>query len=176
MTNLDHDRPILKMIDAMKRERQRLISASAAPTGNLDVRTAMKKLAPVRLKRDRELIHESAVSVLTHFAQHFDLRVLHRFMEAVGDARHQVALTAWFTRYGPISVGTDGKFRTSRDKRAALAEAKLDPFWNYQPKSEPKPFNPIADLERIERRLSKAGTAHIKLLSDLRSLLKQHRA
>ena len=47
-------------------------------------------------------IHNAALEILAHTAEHFDVRGVQKFMELPVCERRQAALRAWFTQFGPL--------------------------------------------------------------------------
>lgn len=47
-------------------------------------------------------IHNAALEILAHAAEHFDVTGVRKFMELPVCERRQAALRAWFTQFGPL--------------------------------------------------------------------------
>ena len=115
VTKIDHQRPILKLIDEIKRQRAATRSTATKP------KTVAAKKRRVSITAENILIHHTACSVLTHIGKHKDVRMAERLIEGVPIAQRK-RLRCWFSEFGPIDfVGVKAKYR--RGGTTALGQA-----------------------------------------------------
>jgi len=125
MTKMDHARPILRLIDEIKRQRTR---ASFVPTKPKPSAVTKKRRASVTA--ENVLIHHAACSVLTHIGRHSDVRLADRLLEGV-PATQRKRLRSWFSEFGPVEfVGAKAKYR--RGATISLGRAMDKPFWLFE--------------------------------------------
>jgi hypothetical protein len=177
VTNLDHNRPVLQLIDALKRER----AAAAAKSSGETIRKSIRAVTIQKDFKDRDRVHQAAVAVLVHLGQHFDLRVPAKLIDAIGNTRTSAALVTWLSLYGPLSATKDGALYIVKGKPTQVGPATLDPYWKHFPAAPKKEFDPIAELERVSRAIERSAKAasgpdrYVQLRKDLRLLLDRHR-
>ena len=94
MTKMDYDRPILKLIDDVRRHRTKTIATvtKRKPSG--------KKL-PAEANAENIPTHRAACSVLTHVGKYRDVRMVDRLLEGVPIAQRR-RLRNWFAEFGPV--------------------------------------------------------------------------
>ncbi|MEH2521978.1 hypothetical protein V1279_007551 [Bradyrhizobium sp. AZCC 1610] len=125
MAKMDHTRPVLKLIDEIKRQR-----AAAAATTTKPKLSAVAKKRPAGATAENILIHHAACSVLIHIGKHNDVRMVDRLLEGVPIAQRK-RLRNWFSQFGPVDfVGAKATYR--RGAKTVLGQAMDKPFWLFR--------------------------------------------
>ncbi|MBR0847426.1 hypothetical protein JQ543_06710 [Bradyrhizobium diazoefficiens] len=140
MTKLDHNRPILRLIDDLKK-----LLSQANSGGSDPVRSAAPRFQPsslAQLKRQtgswgaRSLvdakaeIHRAACSVLVHVGKHNDVRVATWLVEAIPPV-YRKSVQDWFESFGPITFD-GGKASFNPMNPIRLGNAIDAPFWRLK--------------------------------------------
>lgn len=139
MTKFDHTRPILRLIDDVKRQRAKTrtpnVPKSALVTSAFILSSVAKAEAALVKARGTTLnaaIHSAACSVLAHVGQHRDVRLVDRLLVVVSDSVRANRLKAWFSAFGPVEfVEGQAKYRRAR---TLLGDAVAKPFWKFKAK------------------------------------------
>jgi hypothetical protein len=126
MTKIDHARPILTLIDDLKRQRAQTHTPRATKT---------EPQTPIKLSgRDAALnivTHHAACAVLTHVYKYSDVRMVDRLLEGVPDAAQRSRLRVWFAAFGPVDF-VGGKVTFRRGAKTTLGDAMAKPFWKFK--------------------------------------------
>jgi hypothetical protein len=127
MAKLDHHRPILKLIDDIKRRR------AVTRVSKVRKRDPDAKIGSVA-RRGNALdvaVHRAGCDVLAHVDKHSDVRMVDRLLEGVPNIAQRRQLRAWFAAFGPVDfVGGNAKYR--RGATTALGKAMHKPFWSFE--------------------------------------------
>ncbi|SDG69938.1 hypothetical protein SAMN05216338_1002124 [Bradyrhizobium sp. Rc2d] len=135
MSKIDHTRPILRLIDDLKRSRMEALLPKASQQLSGD------QIAPAELRqkpdfesfgaRTEELsreLHQAACSVLAHIEKHGDVRLVDKLMAATPAFVDNRKLARWFTAFGPVDI-VNGKAKSKPGTHTLLKEAIGTPFW-----------------------------------------------
>ena len=90
--------------------------------------------------------HKIACSVLQHVAEHHDVRMVTRFLEAMPEAIRSNAVRKWFETFGPVGFDKKGPLYVA-DRKTRLADAINTPFWRFAA-SEGTEYKPL-DVEKF---------------------------
>jgi hypothetical protein len=124
LTKLDHGRPILKTIDALRRER-----GGHAQVVRPEMFPSVASGPAATDERDQR--HQRAVETLKHFGQHNDIRPVAKFIDSIPDTPSKTALVKWFCAYGRMSVTTEMAIKFDREKKTRLGNAMDTPYWKF---------------------------------------------
>ena len=134
MARIDHGRPILKLIDDIRR-RQRASARTSieALVDEPQVRERISAASPsLNARHTKAEIHRCALSTLEHLHRHHDIRMPLRLIEAVSDNRMKNALRAWFCLFGKASLHEDStELRFDKTKKSNLPAAMAKPYWKF---------------------------------------------
>lgn len=99
---------------------------------------SIKSIATRGAKLDAD-IHLTAVSVLSHFAQHGDTTLINRLVIAMPKSGRKNALVAWALHHGQLAQNDDKKTREAQplvkakdEKAFDLEAASATPFWTFK--------------------------------------------
>lgn len=161
MARLDHERPILKLIDAIRRRKS---AAAPKPHKNdldmyVQVPKVLKRQAslitsiPITLAAERKLVQSVALEILAHIEKHHDCSDVQRLLDCVARPKERAALEGWFLQFGRVRR-KDGRFCLDRRKSLDRDVASLTPYWNIgsADAKEPNPrrrFNLRNELEKL---------------------------
>lgn len=143
MAKMNHTRPILMMIDDLKRQRAR----PRFPQVSKELLPRALKQHPLTVIHRTDLpgtinyagikarfedlgsdIHQVACSVLAHLENHKDVSLVDRLMSAVSASMEPDLLKTWFAAFGPIEF-VNGRAKYRQGATVMLDEAKTTPFW-----------------------------------------------
>lgn len=138
MTKIDHSRPILRLIDEIRRQRvetriprARKWEPPATIKSPGSVANFEASLVNARGSAMNAIIHRAAYSVLVHVAKYSDIRLVDRLIAAVPDSVRRSRLRTWFTVFGPVEFA-EGKAKYRRETKTRLGAATTKPFWNFK--------------------------------------------
>lgn len=102
-------------------------------------------------------MHKVACSVLRHFGEHKDLRVVLRLIDAMPEMARVNGLKTWFEKYTAIAFNADGTAVVVKDKATKLGDAMAEPFWKLKAKEGEayKPLNVDTAIEGLIAKLRK---------------------
>lgn len=149
MSTINHDRPVLKVIDDLKKLRNAQVATGAE--------VARSKTR--RKHHERDAIHSEAVICLEHLLKHGNINVVAKFLSQEKCQKHEIWLRAWFSKYGPLKFKSDGQISYSRKAGAPFSTAKEEPFWELAP---PKPRQPFNFLEELTTLVDKADRRRLR--------------
>lgn len=148
MTKLDHERPILKLVDRLKRQRaQELGQADPGNDTNGVQQSSLRPFQPsslAQIRKDvrswsacssndaRTDIHQAACSLLAHVGKNHDARLVTWFIGAIPRG-HTRSVKDWFELFGPISFDGD-KANYNPLNPPKLGDAMDAPFWRLRQK------------------------------------------
>lgn len=140
VTKTDHDRPVLKLVDDIKRQRAETRVSKVRkwePPAAIKLTGSIAKfeatLVGTRRSAMNVLIHHTACSVLAQAGKHHDIRLIDRLIAAVPDSVRRSRLRTWFTAFGPVEF-VDGKAKHRRGAKTTLGDAMAKPFWRLKAK------------------------------------------
>ena len=117
MSRINHTRPILQMIDDIKRHRT---ESALSPSEWMAKKSDRHDLATLDAT-SKDLIHQCAARVLEHFGTHKDVRLPQRLLDAV-DETTKLSLSAWFSEFSSIRA-SDGKLLFDKTRLHRLGSA-----------------------------------------------------
>lgn len=147
MTTLNHERPILKLIDDLKAEK------SAREEFH---RKKINRLA------EKDHIHNEALKCLDHLVKHKNINVVSTFLADEKCKKHRELLRKWFAKYGPVKFSAAGEISYDRKGLFRLAEAREVPFWKF---SEPKTMPTFDLLDELSRLVERADRRRLRPIS-----------
>jgi hypothetical protein len=171
MSRINHERPILQLIDDLKKQR----SVAAKPPARTAGKQIVKRDIATLDAASRTPIHDCAVRVLDHFGIHNDVRIPQKLLEAV-DHTTRMSLASWFAEFSSLRISEEnGKLIFDRSRAHRLGAAIQTPYWKLaRSKSPPRPFD-FADELTVFLRRSKnkldAGASEMALLVKIERLL-----
>jgi len=178
MAQLNHSRPILKLLDAKKR------GLAVSSLVKKYIPEASKSVSKVRTKvrqeaGDRQEMHEVAVAILDHIDKHGDYTDALRLIEFARNEPERDAIREWFTRYSKIGYDVrKRKFYFSRAKTSDRAGGIANPFWTLKPPPKRRPFDFACQLEKLvskARAEQRAGnSSEDALLDDIEDAMRKH--
>lgn len=127
LSRIDHTRPILKMIDNLRRLQAAAISVSKPPGSIEPPRsiTSKKNLY-------REHVHQCALKIIKHMGRHCDVRLAAKFLSELPDQTTRDAVEIWFCSFGCVSGTHDNQIlRFVRGKPTRLRAAIDKPYWKF---------------------------------------------
>ena len=135
MTKMDHTRPILRLIDDLKRQRtdtgllrvQQQESGDPIAVGDLPKMVDFDALKAEFMELRWDL-HQVACSVLAHVEKHGSVRLVNRLIATASTIMDAHRLMDWFVVFGPVEF-VDGKAKYKARGQTALEVAKALPFW-----------------------------------------------
>lgn len=128
-------------------------------------------------------MHKVACSVLLHFGQHKDTRMIQRFLMLIPDMVRTNGLRAWFEAHAAVKFIVDesgpepveqviyvkDKFKDIKEV-IKLGEGMTKPFWKFKA-NEGTPYQPINEvdyvkmvIDKLRRDTAKTGHGHERLL------------
>lgn len=168
MSSIDYNRPILKIIDSLRKSKGSLIREAPNATPK---KVLGQSIVASRTTFSKELVHECAVRVIEHFGKHKNTAVPNQLLAAVDDEKAKLDLKTWLCTYTRLKPSADGSTVVyDREKTHRLREAMDTPYWKLakagQPR-KPSDYNFIEELdtfiERSRRKLI-SGTPEKSLL------------
>ena len=142
MTVINHERPVLKLIDDLKKER------STPDDGG--PRLPVKRRH--RPQEEKVAIHREAIECLQHVLKHRNVNVVAKFLSKEMCAKHQPALKMWFLRFGPVEFTKDDTIVFSRKPKASFSAAVEEPFWKFEIAKQQHPFDFVEELRKLVER------------------------
>lgn len=131
---------------------------------NVDAKTIKARIASIKgrsAKLDRD-IHETAVQCLAHAAEHGDVTLCGKLVEAMGNASRKADMIQWFSTFGPVRINRN-TFDAKQIKKTDEAYVPYDvetatnkPFWTL---FDDKPGRPIGLSDVIGVLFSKRKAA-----------------
>jgi hypothetical protein len=109
----------------------------------------------------QDQMHQAAVSVLWHVAQHHNVHQFDKLMAALKDqdgttAVFTNALLTWAEKFGPVEYDTaTKKLRYVRGKETRLGAAMDEPFWKSKAQPEYQPLDMAAFIASAIKRIAK---------------------
>lgn len=134
MAKINHARPILRLIDDLKRMRATPPAPKdkfeIPPTISILVLSPKSALGAINAggKELEALLHQLACSVLDHVARTGDVKLVNRLIAALPEFMRTNALRAWFDLFGSIDF-VGGRAKSQRVGKVMLEEAIAIPFW-----------------------------------------------
>lgn len=132
-------------------------------------------------QRMQDHMHKLALSVLVHVGTHKDIRIVHRFVQAMPAMARTNGLRAWFEKFGPVKfTEVDGVEQITyvAGNPAKPGDANQKPFWKFSA-TEGKPYEALditKATEQFIQRLEKDAKATGRDLSALIDGIKAGRA
>lgn len=120
------------------------------------------------------LVQETAVAVVQHFAEHKDTGVVNRLYRAMPKGSRSTALAAWMLKFMALAVNmgetkAEQPFIYAKGRETDPEGAASDMWYNHKP--EPK-LDEVFDIQKAVRSLlSKAGKAQTLSHGDHGTLL-----
>lgn len=132
-------------------------------------------------QRMQDHMHKLALSVLVHVGTHKDIRIVHRFVQAMPAMARTNGLRAWFEKFGPVKfTEVDGVEQITfiASNPAKPGDANQKPFWKFSA-TEGKPYEALditKATEQFIQRLEKDAKATGRDLTALIEAIKHGRA
>jgi len=113
------------------------------------------------LQQEYQLI---ACSVISHLAEHKDIRVLRHMLDTLPEGMRKKSMSAFMDKYAPVTFGEnpdtgEAEVKYNADKPANLVMALTFPWWKAAVEATYVPFNFEVELakliKRAENKLSK---------------------
>ncbi|OBZ97315.1 hypothetical protein ADU59_01705 (plasmid) [Pararhizobium polonicum] len=148
MSSIDHNRPILKIIDSLKKGKASLIPEvpKAAPKKVLG-----QSIVASRTTFSKELVHECAVRVIEHFGKHKNTALPNQLLAAVDDEKAKLDLKTWLCAYTRLKLSADGNTVVyDREKSHRLREAMDTPYWKLAKVGQPRKTSDYNFIEELE--------------------------
>ena len=131
----------------------------------MDLKTIDGNIAKIKTQGAKldELITETSVGVLHHYAANGDVRVVNRFYLALSQGVRKAAMTAWMLNCMAVSANGDKAtkaeqpFKFARDKATSIPKGEAKPWYEYKP--EPKPDEMIDAKGLMQAMLNKIASA-----------------
>lgn len=171
MSSIDHNRPILKIIDGLKKGRASLTPEAPKATPK---KVLGQSIVASRTTFSKELVHECAVRVIESFGKHRDTRLPNQLLAAVDDEKAKLDLKVWLCTYTRLKPSDDGiTVVYDRDKSHRLREAMDNPYWKLAKAGKPKKSNDYYFIEELDafiersRRKLISGTPEKLLLEQI---------
>nr|WP_200985544.1 hypothetical protein [Rhizobium rhizogenes]QCL10660.1 hypothetical protein C6.5e_764 [Rhizobium rhizogenes] len=171
MSSIDHNRPILKIIDSLRKSKGSLIpeAPNAPPKKVLG-----QSIIATRTTFSKELVHECAVRVIEHFGKHKNTALPNQLLAAVDDEKTRLDLKTWLCTYTRLKLSADGNTIVyDRDKSHQLREAMDNPYWKLAKAGKPRKSNDYNFIEELDafiersRRKLISGTPEKSLLQQI---------
>lgn len=142
-----------------------------AGAANIDRAIAIMHVRGQKLQTE---CHVLACSVLNHVAEHGDIRIVAKFLNAMPEAARVNALRSWFEAFGPISF--DGNSPSyAKGKKTRLGDAMSTPFWKFKAEAEYEPIDVVKQLanliKKLEKDVKKTKRDHSDVLNGLKAQL-----
>lgn len=124
-------------------------------TGAKTIEAKIKTIAASGKKLEA-LAHETACDILQHVEDHGDITLAEKLVEALPSLARKNALKAWFLQFGKLNYNAEKKrFTYAKGKVTDIEGGKAQPFWDFRPEPEFKPYNLEKQLHAL---LKKAET------------------
>lgn len=114
--------------------------------------------------------HVLACSVLKHYGEHKDVRMVLKFIAAVPEMVRVNGLKLWFEAFAPIKFTDEGAIYL-KDGKYKLGEALDKPFWKFKA-VEGAPYEAIdllkyaqQQIKKLEKDQEKTGRNHSALIA-----------
>lgn len=153
MTAINHERPILKIIDDFKKDR----------SGREDKGPHISIKKKHRTQSEKEAIHRDAVKCLQHLLKHRNINVVTKFLSQEKSTKYQELLRDWFSRYGPVKFTQDGEILFTRRAVAPFSAAQEEPFWKLGTQRQRQPFDFVEELSKL---IEKADRRRVRQTPD----------
>jgi hypothetical protein len=118
---------------------------------NIDRAIAMLHTKGQKLQAE---CHVLACSVLAHVAEHGDVRVVAKFLNAMPEAARVNALRAWFEHYGPVAFEKNQPAFV-KGKKSYIGDAMAMPFWKFKAEPEYQAVDVVKMLQATVKKLEK---------------------
>lgn len=107
-------------------------------------------------KMDRD-IQQAAISAMAHHAQHGDVTLVNRLVDAMPNGSRVNALRDFILNHGAVSYDSESKaFVHTKGKDARIEQAQGVMWTEFKPEPEYKPYDAIAAIKAVIDRASKA--------------------
>lgn len=139
MGRLNHNRPILQLMDAKKQGKhvedlstaalgRRYLTPSDLKQDKGDTKGTTSRRSPERVR-----IHQAAMAIVERFRQHGDTRIVSQMIDSVEKQEDKDALRTWFLRFGGMVVDLkSGGFRKNRASAPDLKAGAAKPYWKFK--------------------------------------------
>ncbi|MBZ9675248.1 hypothetical protein [Mesorhizobium sp. ES1-1] len=191
MGKLNHNRPILRLMDAKNEGKHVEDIATAAlgrrylTPGKITQRAAddgQKQKLP-RKEPERIRIHQVALAIVDRFRQVGDSRDATLLIEYVTKEEDKDALRKWFLRYGGMVIDShSGNFRKNRDSAPDPKGGAAKPYWDLKEPAVRRPFDLAVELSAFVSKVRKLARQPVKgdliqdtLLDGLEKLLQEQK-
>lgn len=182
MGRLNHQRPILQLIDAKKRGLA-IVGLSASPLGKRYLTPGSTSAS--RLKKEpseKEKLHRVAVAIVDRFIANGDCTDANFLLEFAKPGRDRDALREWFILYGGMKIkGDAGAFGKDRERSPDRDAGLANPYWSLKEPPKRKAFHLDVELSALiskarERKLERVVGDNVpdSLLDDIESVLRRH--
>ncbi|RWK44849.1 hypothetical protein [Mesorhizobium sp.] len=181
MGRLNHQRPILQLIDAKKRGLA-IVGLSASPLGKRYLTPGSTSAS--RLKKvpsEKEKIHRVAVAIVDRFIANGDCTDANLLLEFAKPGRDRDALREWFTLYGGMKIKDAEAFGKDRERSPDRDAGLANPYWSMREPPKRKAFHLDVELSGLvskarERKLERMVGDNVpnSLLDDMESVLRRH--
>lgn len=178
MTKLNHENPIFKLIDSLKRERRINIPEplSKLVKKHAPTRASTRSALPLR-RAEQQLIHDVCIGVFDHLSRTNDTRVVGSLLDAIANETDRTAVRLWFCTHAAIKNKGDG-ISYDRDRKPNRYAALSNPYWTLIPKRIPRGFNFERELTRLVEKATERSVAKhpddevdLTLLAGIRRLI-----
>ena len=119
--------------------------------------------------------HVLACSVLQHYGQNKDIRIVFKFINAVPEMVRVNGLKLWFEAFAPIKF-TEETAVYVKDGKFKLGDAMDKPFWKFKA-NEGAPYEAIDllkyaqyQIKKLEKDQKETGRDHSVVISALKSV------
>lgn len=138
MTAINHDRPVLKLIDDQKRKK----SAQGGQSPRSSSKTNQQD-------DHKHKIHIEALACLDHLLKHGNINVVSKFLSQDKHSKQRPLLKEWFVKFGPVNFARDDTISFSRNRITSFNAAQEEPFWKLEPPRLQQPFNFVDELDKL---------------------------
>lgn len=108
-------------------------------------------------KNIQEAIHNHAIVIAQHIAEHGDVTIADTLVEALGKSLRSNALRQWFLDFGGCMWNDKKKkFGKKKDFTLDVGAATANPFWEYVPEAAFKPIDGNALLAAALKKMKAA--------------------
>lgn len=106
-------------------------------------------------------IHRAGVSCLHHAAEHGDVTLMQKLIDALPKSARRNAVIAWAVEFGAFEADEKGKNVVySRESKTRLDDAIKTAPWEFKPEPAFKPFDFEKELSRLLKRAEDAVAAN----------------
>ena len=182
MGRLNHQRPILQLIDARKRGLA-VVGISASALGKRYLTPVASSTARAKKEpSEKEKLHIVAIAIVDHFVSNGDLTDANRLLELAKPGAEREALQEWFLRYGGMGINrSTGRFRKARKLPPDRAGGLANPYWTLKEPAKRRAFDLGVELSGFVSKARERKRAELEgdnindsLLGDLESMLREH--